>query len=264
MRKSHLAAPRYERQNLLPEFGDRGQARLSGSRVLVVGAGGLGSPVLLYLVAAGIGRITFMDPDVVDESNLHRQILHLTPDIGRPKVDSALEKLSRLNPLVAIDARNDRFSVENAMHILSEGYDIIVDATDGFENKFLVNDAAVLSNTPLVCGGVLGWEGQVMSVLPARSACYRCLFGSPPAPGSVPTPAQAGLIGTAPAVVGSLQATEVIKLLLKKGRLLLDRLMVMDLLVGEIRTIEVHRDTSCPVCGEAPKITSLVKENYNH
>lgn len=256
------ARTRYDRQLKLPEVGEAGQAKLASARVLVVGAGGLGSPVLYYLVGAGVGHVSFIDHDTVDLSNLHRQILHGTRDIGRPKHESAAETLADLNPEVTLEPLGHRLTPDNAVELAAR-HDLLIEATDGFANKFLCNDAAVLAGTPLVTAGVLRWEGQILTVRPRQTACYRCLFVEPPPAGSVPSPAEAGLIGTVAAVLGALQATEALKLLLGVGRPLHNRMLVVDLLGMEIREVEVRRDPACPVCGDAPSITRLTPSLYN-
>jgi len=252
---------RYDRQLKLPELGEEGQARLAAARVLVVGAGGLGSPALYYLVGAGVGHVTLIDHDRVDVSNLHRQILHGSSDVGRPKHESAAETLADLNPEVVLETLGERLTPDNAV-ALAKQHDLLIEATDGFDNKFLCNDAAVIAGKPLVTAGVLRWEGQILTVTPRQSACYRCLFVEPPRPESVASPAEAGLIGTAPAVLGALQATEALKLLLGAGQLLHDRLLVVDLLGMEFREVEVRRDPSCAVCGDSPTITGLTPSLY--
>ena len=239
---------RYSRQIILPQVGGRGQERLKSSRVLVVGAGGLGSPALLYLAAAGVGTLGVCDGDAVDPTNLQRQVIHGTPDLGRPKVDSAADTLRRLNPEVEVVRHPARLAAGNALEIL-KGYDAVVDGTDTFPSKFLVNDACVAAGVPYVFSGILGFEGQILTVVPGQGPCYRCFFREPPPPGSVPTCAQAGILGPVAGVMGSLQALEVLKLLLGTGEPLVGRLLLFDGLGLSFREIRVRRDPRCPACG---------------
>lgn len=246
---------RYARQILLPELGRDGQRRIRAARVLCVGVGGLGSPAALYLAAAGVGTLGLLDADPVDLSNLHRQVLHATADLGRPKTLSASEKLKALNPDVSLRLHPERLGPSNALEIFS-GYDIVVDGSDNFPTRYLVNDACVLRGLPLVSGAVLRWEGQVTTVLPRKGHCYRCVFPEPPqAP--VQSCAEAGVLGSAAGVVGTLQATEVLKWVLGLPGLLTDRLLVMDLLRMSFRHVPARRDPACAVCGDRPTITSL-------
>jgi adenylyltransferase/sulfurtransferase len=251
---------RYARQVLLPEVGSAGQRKLREGRVLCVGAGGLGSPVALYLAAAGVGRLGIVDFDAVDLSNLQRQVLHGTPDIGRPKTQSAVDALQRLNPDVEVVPHETRLTSENAKGILA-GYDVVVDGTDNFPTRYLVNDACVMLGKPNVYGSIFRWEGQASLFAPHWDGpCYRCLFPEPPPAGTVPSCAEAGVLGVLPGVIGCLQATEVLKLLLGQGRSLLGRLVVFDALSLQFRELRLRRDHGCPVCGDHPTITELRTE----
>jgi molybdopterin/thiamine biosynthesis adenylyltransferase/rhodanese-related sulfurtransferase len=247
---------RYARQIALPNVGVEGQERLKRARVLVVGAGGLGSPVAMYLCAAGIGTLGIVDFDRVDVSNLHRQLLHGTADIGRPKVESAAARLGDINPLVRINAIETAFSRENARGLVSE-YDLVVDASDNFPSRYLVNDACVLEHVPYVYGSVERFEGQVAIFATSDGPCYRCLFREPPPPGLVPTCAEAGVFGVIPGLIGTLQANEAIKWILGVGESLAGRLLIVDAARIRLRTIAVARDPRCPVCGTAEQ-TELI------
>lgn len=249
---------RYSRHILLPEIGGKGQRRIIQARVLIVGAGGLGSPAALYLAAAGVGTLGIIDGDKVDLSNLHRQIIHATPDLGRPKVLSAKEKMEAINPDVKAIPHEEHLTAKNALTVLNQ-YDIILDGTDNFPAKFLVNDAAILSGKPLVHGGILRFEGQVFTILPRKSACYRCIFKQPPPPGAVPSCQEAGVIGVLAGVIGTIQATEVLKLILGIGDLLTDRLLTYEARNAAFREIRIRRNPNCPVCSEHPQITELVE-----
>ncbi|NNE69616.1 MAG: molybdopterin-synthase adenylyltransferase MoeB [Rhodothermales bacterium] len=248
---------RYGRQVLLPEVGIEGQERLQASRVLIVGAGGLGSPLALYLAAAGVGHISLVDDDVVDESNLHRQPLHGTADVGRSKLDSALERLKDLNPHISVTTHAARFTSENAMGLL-QGHDVIADGTDNFQTRYLVNDASVLSGVPNVHASVFRFEGQVSVFGAPGGPCYRCLYPEPPPPGLVPSCAEGGVLGVLPGTVGTLQATEVLKLLLGIGTPLIGRLLLYDALSANFDTVSIQRDPGCPLCGDQPSIDKLI------
>ena len=247
---------RYSRQLILSEVGGKGQVRLRDARVLLVGAGGLGSPAALYLAAAGVGTVGMLDADAVDASNLQRQILHRTADIGRPKTASAAESLKALNPLIQIVAHQERLTAANAAALIDR-YDVVVEGSDNFPTKFLVNDACVLAGKPFVIAGILQFIGQILTVLPGKSACYRCLFPEPPAPGAVPSCQEAGVLGAVAGTIGTLQATEVIKYLLGVGDTLAGRLLIYDALAMEFREVTVERDAHCPVCGSQPTIRTL-------
>ncbi|GAW93745.1 HesA/MoeB/ThiF family protein [Calderihabitans maritimus] len=249
---------RYSRQIILPEVGGKGQEKLLQSRVLIVGAGGLGSPVAYYLTAAGVGHIGIVDSDVVDLSNLQRQILHRTADVGKRKVDSAQEKLEALNPDVEIITYHTRLGKENVRELIAD-YDLIIDGVDNFPARYLLNDACVLSGKTLVEAGILRWDGMVMTIKPGEGPCYRCVFPSPPPPGAVPSCQEAGVIGAVAGVMGVLQAGEALKILLGVGKPLVGRLLIFDALESRFREVEVARNPKCPVCGDEPAITELVE-----
>lgn len=248
---------RYSRHIILPEVGGKGQEKLNESKVLVIGAGGLGSPVALYLAAAGIGTMGIVDSDVVDLSNLQRQIIHTTSDVGRLKTDSASKKLKALNPDIKIKAYHEFVNSTNIMEIIAD-YDVIVDGTDNFPTRFLVNDACVLANKPLVHGAILRFDGQAFTIIPGEGPCYRCIFEQPPPPGTVPNCSQAGILGAIAGIIGTIQATEVLKIILNKGRTLMGRLLVVDALDMSFREVKIRRNSSCPVCGDEPTITELI------
>lgn len=247
---------RYSRHILLQDIGVEGQEKIAAGRVLIVGAGGLGAPAAFYLAAAGVGTIGIIDGDTVDLSNLQRQIIHFTDDVGRPKVESAREKLNRLNPDVNVVTYRALFTAANAFEILGD-YDFVVDGTDNFPAKFLVNDACVLAGKAFSHGGILRFDGQTFTHSPG-SACYRCLFHSPPPPGSVPTCSQAGVLGAVAGMLGTIQATETLKYLTGTGDLLTDRLLSFNAKAMTFRTVHVRRSDKCPVCGSNPTVTSLV------
>ncbi|WP_240322579.1 molybdopterin-synthase adenylyltransferase MoeB [Austwickia chelonae] len=245
---------RYARHLLLPGVGTPGQLRLREARVLVVGAGGLGSPVLTYLAAAGVGTLGVVDDDRVDPSNLQRQVLHGTPDVGRPKVDSARDRIIELNPYVRVETHPGRLTAETAEDLL-RGYDVVVDATDNFPTRYLLADASVLTGIPLVWGAISRFDGQVSVWWPGRGPCYRCVFPEPPAPGAVPSCAEGGVLGVLPGVIGTLQAVEVIKILVGVGEPLVGRMLVYDALSAAIDTLPVRRHPRCVLCsGEAAPI----------
>ena len=239
--------PRYSRQLVLKGFGIAAQERLAGARVLVVGAGGLGSPVAMYLAATGVGTLTLVDADAVDVTNLHRQLLYGTADVGRPKLDAARARLEDINPLVTIVTRDTRLNSANAA-TLAEGHDIVVDATDNFPARYAINDACLTHGIPFVYGSVARFQGQVSVFAHADGPCYRCLFPEPPAPGTVPTCAEEGVLGLVPGIVGLHQANEAIKLLVGIGTPLVGRLMLLDLLENDSQVIDVHRRADCPAC----------------
>ena len=248
---------RYSRHLLLPEVGLRGQERLRASRVLVVGAGGLGSPVALYLAAAGVGRLGLVDFDRVDATNLQRQVIHGTKDVGRPKLDSARERIADVNPFVHVDTHDTRLTSANALDILAR-YDVIVDGTDNFPTRYLVNDACVLLGKPNVYGSIFRFDGQVSVFDAARGPCYRCLYPEPPPPGAVPSCAEGGVLGILPGIIGTLQSNETVKLLLGIGETLLGRLLLLDALEMRFREVRFAKDPACPVCSSAPTIRSLI------
>ncbi len=250
---------RYSRNILLSEVGGVGQNRLLSSRVLLVGAGGLGSPAGLYLAAAGVGKIGLVDGDVVDLSNLQRQIAHNTAALGQPKVESAAATFKALNPDVQVRTYFTRLTAANAADILAD-YDIVIDGTDSFASKFLIADACYFTRKPYVHAGVLRFEGQLMTVLPGESTCYRCVFRSPPPSSFVPSCLEAGVLGAVAGVIGTLQAVEALKFLLGKGTLLTDRLMIYNGLQASFRTVKLQRSKVCPLCGDNPVITVLRDE----
>jgi molybdopterin/thiamine biosynthesis adenylyltransferase/rhodanese-related sulfurtransferase len=248
---------RYTRHLVLPEVGLEGQLALKNARVAIVGAGGLGSPVALYLAAAGVGTLGLFDFDRVDASNLQRQILHGTKDIGRSKLASAQDRLTDVNPHVEVERHPVRLSSDNAMDLLSR-YDLVVDGTDNFPTRYLVNDACVLLGKPNVYGAILKWEGQVSVFAAPDGPCYRCLFREPPPPGLVPSCAEAGVMGVLPGIIGSAQALEAVKLILGKGRTLAGRFLIFDALDMSWREIALRRDPQCPLCGETPTQKTLI------
>ncbi len=248
---------RYARHLVLPQVGFEGQRRLKAARVLLVGVGGLGSPAALYLAAAGVGTLGLVDHDVVEVSNLHRQPLHGTASVGRPKLASAAARIADVNPNVAVRLHETRLTSANAMDILA-GYDVVVDGSDNFPTRYLVNDACVLLGKPDVYGSIHRFEGQVSVFLAGAGPCYRCLFRDPPPRELVPSCAEAGVLGVLPGVVGSLQAAEALKLLLGAGTSLIGRLLLFDALAMRFRELTLARDAGCPVCGERPTVTSLV------
>ena len=249
---------RYSRQMILPELQGEGQEKIFQAKVLLVGLGGLGSPQALYLAAAGVGTLGLLDGDRVDLTNLQRQVVHSTDDLGSPKVISAQRRIHAINPEVEVRTHDERLTSQNAIGILSE-YDIIVDCTDNFPARYLMNDACVLLGKPLVHGAIYRFEGQATVFYPAREGpCYRCLFPVPPSPGMVPSCAESGVLGVLPGVVGSIQATEVTKLILGAGRPLIGRLLFCDLLSTQFQELTIRRDPNCPVCGEEPSIRELI------
>ena len=254
---THDEVKRYSRHLIMPEVGMTGQKKLKKASVLCVGAGGLGSPLALYLTAAGVGRIGIVDFDVVDFSNLQRQILHTTDDVGRPKLDSAADKLKALNPNVNVELHETRLTSENALQLF-EKYDIVVDGTDNFPTRYLVNDACVLTGKPNVYGSIFRFEGQASIFASSDGPCYRCLYPEPPPPGLVPSCAEGGVLGILPGLVGLVQATEVIKLILEKGTTLVGRLLLFDALGMKFRELKLKKDPQCPVCGENATIKALI------
>jgi molybdopterin/thiamine biosynthesis adenylyltransferase/rhodanese-related sulfurtransferase len=249
---------RYSRHLLIPEVGEQGQLKLLDSKVLLIGAGGLGSPASLYLAAAGVGRVGIVDADVVDESNLQRQIVHSTERLGEAKVDSARRTLEALNPDVEVVTYKERLSSENVERILADGWDVIVDGADNFPTRYLVNDASVWHGIPVVHGSIYRFEGQVTVFKPGEGPCYRCLFASPPPPELAPSCAEGGVLGVLPGIIGSLQANEALKLALGIGQPLVGRLLLFDALSAEFNEVTIRRDPDCPVCGEHPTITDYI------
>jgi sulfur-carrier protein adenylyltransferase/sulfurtransferase len=256
-----LEAPqraRYSRHLLIPEVGEEGQLKLLDSKVLLIGAGGLGSPASLYLAAAGVGRVGIVDADVVDESNLQRQIVHSTESLGEPKVESAKRAIEALNPDVEVVAYKERLTSENIERILADGWDVIVDGADNFPTRYLVNDASVWHRIPVVHGSIYRFEGQVTVFKPHEGPCYRCLFPTPPPPELAPSCAEGGVLGVLPGVIGSLQASEALKLALGIGEPLIGRLLLFDALAATFDEVKLRRDPDCPVCGEHPTITEYI------
>ena len=249
---------RYSRHLILPEVGMAGQKKLKGTSVLCIGTGGLGSPIAMYLAAAGIGKIGIVDFDVVDYSNLQRQIIHGTADVDRPKVQSGKETLNSINPEVEVVIHETMLTSENALDII-EPYDIVVDGTDNFPTRYLTNDACVLLKKPNVYGSIFRFEGQASVFAPELGGpCYRCLYPEPPPPGMVPSCAEGGVLGVLPGIIGCIQATEIIKLALGKGEPLINRLMLYSALDMSFRELKLRRDPKCPICGENPTITELI------
>lgn len=249
---------RYSRHLIMPEVGVEGQENLLSARVLLVGAGGLGSPLGLYLSAAGVGHLGLVDFDVVDFSNLHRQIIHPTENVGRPKVDSAKETIAHINPDVEVKTYPVQLSSQNIMEIIKD-YDIVIDGTDNFPTRYLVNDACVFTKKPNIYGSIFRFEGQATVFWPGKGPCYRCLYPAPP-PGEVPSCAEGGVLGILPGLIGVIQATEAIKIILGKPGTLVGRLLMLDALTMSFTEVKLRRDPSCPVCGENPTIKELI--NY--
>ena len=248
---------RYSRHLIMPEVGMDGQLKLKAGSVLCIGAGGLGSPVALYLAAAGVGRIGIVDFDVVDYSNLQRQVIHGTPDVGRSKLESARDRLTAINPEVQIETHEAMLSSENALELF-EGYDIIIDGTDNFPTRYLVNDACVILGKPNVYGSIFRFEGQASVFATKDGPCYRCLYPEPPPPGLVPSCAEGGVLGVLPGVIGTIQATEAVKLIIGAGEPLINRFLIYDALQMRVRELKLRKDPDCPVCGENPTVTELI------
>jgi len=253
---------RYSRHIILSEVGGAGQQKLKEARVLVVGAGGLGSPVLLYLAAAGVGHIGVIEDDVVDVTNLQRQVIHSTGDVDKPKVHSARESMEQINPHIEVDVYHERLTKDNIFSLL-EKYDIVVDGVDNFPTRYLINDACVMKKKKLVEGGILRFMGLVMSISGGETACYRCVYEEPPPPGTVPSCAEAGILGAVAGVVGTLQATEVLKMITGVGEPLYNRLLQFDAEALHFHELNAKRNPKCPVCGENPTITELIEYAYN-
>jgi molybdopterin/thiamine biosynthesis adenylyltransferase/rhodanese-related sulfurtransferase len=249
---------RYSRHLLIPEIGEEGQFKLLDSRILLIGAGGLGSPAALYLAAAGVGTIGIVDADIVDETNLQRQIAHSLETLGTPKVDSAKRSIEALNPDVDVRTYRERLTSENIDRILDDGWDLIVDGADNFPTRYLVNDASVWRNIPVVHGSIYRFEGQVTVFSPHDGPCYRCLFPEPPPPELAPSCAEGGVLGVLPGIVGSLQTSEALKLAAGIGEPLIGRLLLFDALSTEFNEVKVERRADCPVCGEHPTITEYI------
>ena len=251
---------RYSRHLIMPEVGMEGQQKLKAARVLCIGAGGLGSPLALYLAAAGVGTLGIVDFDVVDYTNLQRQIIHTTADVGRKKLDSAADKLKAINPFLNLRTFEAKLTSENALALFNE-FDIIADGTDNFPTRYLVNDACVLTGKPNVYGSIFRFEGQASVFATEDGPCYRCLYPEPPPPGLVPSCAEGGVLGILPGLVGVMQATEVIKLILGKGEPLIGRLLLIDALGMKFRELKLRKNPDCPVCGKNPTVTQLIDYN---
>ena len=247
---------RYSRHIIMPQVGSQGQRKLLDAKVLIIGAGGLGSPISIYLTLAGVGTLGIVDFDTVDITNLQRQILFRNDDIGRPKLDSAIDTLLAYNPDVNVIAHDQPLTSANAMEIVRD-YDVVVNGADNFPARYLVNDAAYLNDKPLVDGSILIFDGQATVYLPGKG-CYRCLFPAPPPPGEVPSCAEAGVLGMLPGLVGSIQAVETVKLIMGIGESLASRLLLIDALDMEFRTVKLRRDPNCPLCGDNPTISELI------
>ena len=247
---------RYSRHLIIPDLGVDGQKRLKNAKVLVIGAGGLGSPTALYLAAAGVGTIGLMDADVVDITNLQRQVLHTTADVGKPKVESGARTLKALNPDVNVIALPTRLDVDNAMDVIAD-YDVVIDGSDNFSTRYLVNDACFLAGKPHVHGSIFQFEGMASVFAPNQGPCYRCLYPTPPPAGLVPSCAEAGVLGVLPGIVGVIQATEAVKLLIGLGEPLIGRLLTYDALGMRFREVRLRRDPNCPLCGVSPSIKDL-------
>ena len=248
---------RYSRHLIMPEVALDGQKKLKQARVLTIGAGGLGAPLAMYLAAAGVGTLGIVDFDVVDESNLQRQIIHGTSDIGRPKMESARDRINDINPNVHVEAYEEALSSENALEIFKD-FDVIVDGTDNFPTRYLVNDACVLMGKPNVYGSIFRFEGQASVFWAKEGPCYRCLYPEPPPPGLVPSCAEGGVLGILPGAIGTIQATETVKLILGIGEPLVGRLLLYDALGMSFREMKLRKDPNCPVCGENPSVTELI------
>src|SRR5947209_5080944 len=248
---------RYSRHLIMPEVGMEGQRKLKAASVLMIGTGGLGAPLGMYLAAAGVGRLGILDFDVVDESNLQRQIIHGTKDVGRPKIESARDRLNDINPHIQLDTYETRLTSENALELFRD-YDIIVDGTDNFPTRYLVNDACVLTGKPNVYGSIFRFEGQASVFWAERGACYRCLYPEPPPPGLVPSCAEGGVLGVLPGIIGAIQANETIKIILGAEDLLVNRLVLFDAWQMKFRELKLRKDPRCPVCGDNPTITALI------
>jgi len=249
---------RYSRHIILPGIGGEGQRKLLDAKVLCVGAGGLGSPIAMYLAAAGVGTLGIVDFDRVDLTNLQRQLLHDTADVGRPKVDSAVDRLHAMNPGIDVVPYDTMLTSANAFDIIGQ-YDIVIDGSDNFPVRYLVNDATQMLGKPLVYGSIYQFEGQASVFMPGKDTpCYRCLFPQPPPPGAVPSCAEAGVFGVLPGIIGSIQAVEAIKLIIGKGDPLIGRLLLFDALDMEFTTVKLRWDPDCPVCGKEPTVTELI------
>ncbi len=253
---------RYSRHILLKDVGVEGQLRILQAKVLIIGAGGLGAPAALYLAAAGVGTIGIADGDKVDLSNLQRQVIHFTEDIGEPKVHSAAQKMNAINPGVKVIKYDESLFASNIREII-RGYDFVIDGTDNFASKFLINDACVMENIAFSHGGILQFTGQTMTIIPGKSACYRCIFDGPPPANSVPTCAQAGVLGAVAGMLGTIQVAEALRFIIGIGRLLTDSLLTFDAMTMDFRKIPLKKRDTCPVCGQSPSITELKDEEQS-
>jgi len=254
--------PRDSRHLLIPEVGEEGQQKLLDANVLMLGAGGLGAPAAIYLAAAGVGKIGIVDDDVVDESNLQRQVIHRTVDVGRPKIDSAREFIKNLNPDVEVVGYRERLTSDNIFRILDEGWDVVLNGCDNFPTRYLLNDACFMRNIPIVDGSIFRFEGQVSVLKPEDGPCYRCMYPEPPPPELAPSCAEAGVLGVLPGIVGSLQGLEVIKMILGVGEPLVGRLLHFDALSMKFRELKLERDPACPLCGEERTIHDLIDYEF--
>ncbi len=248
---------RYSRHIILSDVGVEGQEKISEAKILVIGAGGLGAPILMYLASAGVGTLGVADGDVVDLTNLQRQVIYVTADVGNAKVETARERIQLMNPDVTVVTHGAMADSSNILEIISE-YDFIVDGTDNFPAKFLINDACVMAGKSFSHAGILRFQGQTMTVIPGETACYRCVFPEPPPPDAVPSCSQAGVLGALAGVFGTLQATEVLKYIIGKGNLLTNRLMMFDALEMEFRNVKIKQRKNCPVCGDDRRIKTLI------
>ena len=248
---------RYSRHLIMPEVGIEGQRKLKDAGILLIGAGGLGSPLGLCLAAAGLGRLGIVDFDTVDFTNLQRQIIHRTEDVGRLKVESAKERIAAINPQVAVTTYNTKLTRDNVLDII-KGYDVVIDGTDNFQTRYLVNDACVFQKTPNIYGSIFRFDGQATVFAPFKGPCYRCLYPEPPPPGMVPSCAEGGVLGVLPGIIGVIQATEAVKLIIGKGEPLIGRLLIYNALEMRFREVRLRRSPDCPVCGDHPTITQLV------
>ncbi len=253
------ALERYSRNIILQEVGIEGQQKIREASVLVIGAGGLGSPALLYLAAAGVGKLGIVDFDKVDLTNLQRQIIHFTPDVGKPKVTSAKEKIEALNPDVEVKTYEELLTSENIREIIRE-YDFVIDGTDNFRSKFLINDACYFEKKPLSHGGILRFLGQTMTIIPDKTTCYRCVFNAPPPKNAVPTCSQAGILGSVAGILGTIQATEALKYITGVGELLENTLLTFDAKIFNFRKVKFNKNENCRLCGKNPEIKTLIDE----
>ncbi len=253
------ALERYSRNIILQEVGIEGQQKIREASVLVIGAGGLGSPALLYLAAAGVGKLGIVDFDKVDLTNLQRQIIHFTPDVGKPKVTSAKEKIEALNPDVEVKTYEELLTSENIREIIRE-YDFVIDGTDNFRSKFLINDACYFEKKPLSHGGILRFLGQTMTIIPDKTTCYRCVFNAPPPKNAVPTCSQAGILGSVAGILGTIQATEALKYITGVGELLENTLLTFDAKTFNFRKVKFNKNENCRLCGKNPEIKTLIDE----